>query len=100
MNILHVAILAVHLLTAVIIIALILVQPSEVGGITAVGSGASGTIFGSRGNAPFLFKLTFFFAGLFFITSLSLGTMGNKEAKAQAVVTPQPTTAPALPPVK
>jgi preprotein translocase subunit SecG len=46
------------------------------------GSGASGTVFGARGTSTLFSKLTAVFAGLFFVTSLTLAYLGS-HAPAQ-----------------
>lgn len=66
-------ILIIHVVIAVAIIALVLVQQGK--GATmgaAFGSGASQTVFGSQGSGGFLFKLTGGLAIAFFITSIAL----------------------------
>src|SRR5271155_1769084 len=71
-------ILAVHVLLALMIIALVLLQRgkgAEAG--AGFGSGASGTVFGARGTSTLFSKLTAVFAGLFFITSLTLAYLGT-----------------------
>ncbi len=66
-------ILIIHIFTAVCLIGLVLIQQGR-GATTgaAFGSGASQTVFGSRGTASFLVKLTAAFALVFFSTSLLL----------------------------
>ncbi|OHV11235.1 preprotein translocase subunit SecG [Kushneria phosphatilytica] len=69
----HVALILVHLLLAVSLIALVLIQQgkgAEAG--AAFGGGASQTVFGSQGSTSFLSKLTGVLAALFFVTSLGL----------------------------
>jgi preprotein translocase subunit SecG len=71
-------ILGVHVLLALMIIALVLLQRgkgAEAG--AGFGSGASGTVFGARGTSTLFSKLTAVFAGLFFVTSLSLAYLGT-----------------------
>lgn len=71
-------ILGVHVLLALMIIALVLLQRgkgAEAG--AGFGSGASGTVFGARGTSTLFSKLTAVFAGLFFVTSLSLAYIGS-----------------------
>jgi len=76
-------ILLFHVLVAVALIALILLQQGKGADMGAgFGSGASGTLFGSRGPASFLMKLTGGLMALFFITSLSLGYLSGKSAAA------------------
>src|SRR5471032_76419 len=72
-------ILAVHLLLALMIIFLVLMQRgkgAEAG--AGFGSGASGTVFGARGTSTLFSKLTGIFAGLFFCTSLVLAYLGSR----------------------
>ena len=59
----------------------------------AYGSGASGTVFGSRGPAGFLMKLTAFLVAAFFVTSLLLGYMAASNAR-QSNLMHSATTAP------
>src|SRR5271169_2942429 len=71
-------ILAVHVLLALMIIGLVLLQRgkgAEAG--AGFGSGASGTVFGARGTSTLFSKLTAVFAALFFVTSLTLAYLGS-----------------------
>jgi len=71
-------ILGVHVLLALMIIGLVLLQRgkgAEAG--AGFGSGASGTVFGARGTSTLFSKLTAVFAGLFFVTSLTLAYLGT-----------------------
>src|SRR5438105_4690432 len=75
-------ILIIHVLAAICIIALVLVQQGR--GATlgaAFGSGASQTVFGSRGSGSFLLKVTIGFVVLFFATSIVLNHMASKAVK-------------------
>ena len=65
-----------HVLLAVALVAVILVQrgPGATMG-AAFGSGASGTVFGSRGSAGFLTKLTSWIGVAFFAVSLSMAVL-------------------------
>ena len=66
-------ILLIHVFIAVFIIALVLVQQGKGAAMgAAFGSGASQTVFGSRGSGSFLFRLTFGLA--YFITSIGLNS--------------------------
>ena len=80
-----------HLLVALILIVLVLIQQGK--GATmgaAFGSGASQTVFGSQGSGSFLLKVTGLFAALFFVTSLSLGYLATQQSKMQAKAQPLP----------
>lgn len=69
-------ILSIHVIIAVVLIGLILVQHgkgADAGAAFGSGSaGASGTMFGSQGSASFLTRLTAGLATAFFLTSLAL----------------------------
>jgi preprotein translocase subunit SecG len=97
-------VLGVHVLLALMIIGLVLLQRgkgAEAG--AGFGSGASGTVFGARGTSTLFSKLTAVFAGLFFVTSLTLAYLGSHapvqptsvlERAAQAAAAVAPTKAP------
>ncbi len=53
----------------------------------AFGSGASGTVFGSRGSANFMSRATAWLATIFFVVSLALAYLvhGQKEAGSSVV---------------
>jgi preprotein translocase subunit SecG len=102
-------ILGVHVLLALMIIGLVLLQRgkgAEAG--AGFGSGASGTVFGARGTSTLFSKLTAVFAALFFVTSLSLAYIGSHstaeptsvlERAAQAAVSaPSKSPPPAITP--
>jgi preprotein translocase subunit SecG len=79
--------LIVHILLAIGIIGLILLQHgkgAEVG--AAFGSGASQTLFGSRGATSFLAKLTAVFALGFAITSISIGYMATHRNAPKSIL--------------
>lgn len=92
----------IHILAAICIVALVLVQQGKGAAMgAAFGSGASQTVFGSRGSGSFLLKLTIGFVVLFFSTSIALNYIATKATKHEAAVTlPAPhetTTAPVSP---
>jgi preprotein translocase subunit SecG len=106
-------ILGVHVLLALMIIGLVLLQRgkgAEAG--AGFGSGASGTVFGARGTSTLFSKLTAVFAGLFFVTSLTLAYLGShaparptsllerkaQEAAAEPSKAPPPALTPTPPP--
>lgn len=85
--------LVVHVLIAIVIIGLVLIQHGKGADIgAAFGSGASNTVFGSQGTGSFLFKLTGGLALAFFVTSLSLSSLvASQYQKAGQQVIPQQT---------
>lgn len=73
-------ILIVHVITALAIIGLILVQQgkgAEMG--ASFGAGASQTLFGSAGSGNVLTRATAILATLFFLTSLSLAYVAKQK---------------------
>lgn len=63
----------VHVLTAVVLIGLVLMQHGKGADMgAAFGTGSAGSLFGSSGSANFLSRSTAVAATVFFITSLSL----------------------------
>jgi preprotein translocase subunit SecG len=94
-------ILGVHVLLALMIIALVLLQRgkgAEAG--AGFGSGASGTVFGARGTSTLFSKLTAVFAGLFFVTSLTLAYLGSHAPVAPTSVLERAAQAAAAAPTK
>jgi preprotein translocase subunit SecG len=68
----------IHTLVCLFLIAVVLLQSGKGAEIGAAFGGSSQTIFGSRGAASFLSKLTTVSAVVFMITSLSLAIVTNK----------------------
>lgn len=67
------AIWVVHVLTAVVLIVLVLIQHGKGADMgAAFGSGSAGSLFGSAGSGNFLSRSTFMAATIFFATSLTL----------------------------
>lgn len=91
-------ILLIHVLVAAFLILLVLIQQGK--GATmgaAFGSGASQTVFGSRGSGSFLLKMTIGFILLFFATSIALNHMATHIAKEEPTLQLPPATGPAAP---
>jgi len=76
-------ILIIHVLLALSLVALILMQHGKGADAgAAFGAGASGSVFGARGANSFMYKLTASVAIGFFITSLSLAYLATNEVNA------------------
>ncbi len=80
--------LVVHLLVAIAVIGLVLIQHgkgADAGAAFGAGAagGASGSVFGAKGSSNFLSRSTAILAAVFFATSLSLAYM-SKTATSQA----------------
>ena len=79
--------LTVHILVALVIIGLVLMQHGKGADMgAAFGSGASGSLFGSSGSANFLSRLTGGLAAVFFLTSLSLAYVASSKPKTTGSV--------------
>lgn len=94
-----IAITIIHVLVAIALILVVLLQSGKGADMGAAFGGASQTIFGSSGATTFLSRLTTAAAIIFMITSLSLtalsksrsGSVMPESAKSKAV-TPQEAT--------
>lgn len=76
-------ILILHVLVAVAMIGLILLQQgkgAEMG--ASFGAGSSQTVFGAAGSAGFLTRFTAVLAAIFFVTSLGLAVYARQHARS------------------
>lgn len=77
----------VHLITAVVLVGLVLMQHGKGADMGAsFGSGSAGSLFGSSGSANFLSRSTAVAATIFFITSMTLTYMSSNPSKSQGVM--------------
>ncbi|WP_431300427.1 preprotein translocase subunit SecG [Tabrizicola sp. BL-A-41-H6] len=93
-------VLTVHLILALLLIGVVLLQKSEGGGL---GMGGGGGAVSARGAATALTKLTWIFATGFIITSITLTILATRGADSGSVVdalAPASTEAPATEPAK
>jgi len=92
------ALLAVHILVAIAVVVLVLIQHgkgADAGAAFGAGAagGASGSVFGAQGASNFLSRTTAILATIFFLTSLSMAYMfrtvdESASLMEQGVVTP------------
>ena len=90
-------ILVIHLIVAIALIGVVLLQRSE-GGALGIGSGGGGNLFSSRGVGNALTRTTAYLAVAFFITSISLTVLATRGGPGGSIfdtVAPQPGAAPA-----
>lgn len=96
-------ILILHVLVAICLVTLVLIQHGKGADVgAAFGSGASSTMFGSVGSTPFLMKMTILLAAIFFVTSLTLGYLlarEQRQIRQQMIPTQQASTTPSFPTV-
>ncbi|MDR1995179.1 preprotein translocase subunit SecG [Azonexus sp.] len=79
--------LTVHILVALSIIGLVLMQHGKGADMgAAFGSGASGSLFGATGSANFLSRTTGILAAVFFLTSLTLAYVASHKVKTTGSV--------------
>ena len=73
-------VLVVHIILAILIIALVSVQQGKGADAGAsFGGGGAATVFGASGAGNFLTRLTAIFTALFFATSLTLAIFAKKQ---------------------
>ncbi|HCK81442.1 MAG TPA: preprotein translocase subunit SecG [Candidatus Competibacter sp.] len=83
----HTLILVAHVVVAVALIALVLMQQGKGADAgAAFGSGASATMFGSRGSASFLSRTTAILAAAFFLSSLTLAYFATQTSAPRSVM--------------
>ena len=100
----HTLVIVLHVLAAVAIVVLVLLQHGKGADMgAAFGSGSAGSLFGSSGAANFLSRSTGVLAAVFFATSLGLTFLSSSPSKSggvtEAIKTDagQPATQPAAP---
>ena len=78
---LQTVVIVVHLLVAIGVVALVLLQQGKGADAGAsFGSGASATVFGSQGSSTFLSRFTAILACVFFATSLGLAFFADRKS--------------------
>ncbi len=101
---LYTLIVIIHVFICFLMIGAILLQSGKGAEIGAAFGGSSQTVFGSRGPANFLSKLTVVVAAVFMMTSLSLAILAKQRNFSSTVIDMQPknepTTPPAAPPAQ
>ncbi|HVY06657.1 MAG TPA: preprotein translocase subunit SecG [Burkholderiales bacterium] len=80
-------ILIFHVLAALCVIGLVLLQHGKGADMgAAFGSGSAGSLFGSSGSANFLSRTTAIVAGVFFLTSLGLTYVSSHKGRSEGVM--------------
>ncbi len=91
-------VLVIHIILAVLMIVLILVQHGKGADAGAsFGGGGAATVFGASGSANFLTRVTAILTALFFITSLSLAVLAKKHTVDDGFIIETVTTEPVAP---
>ena len=93
--------LVFHVLLALVLIGVVLLQRSEGGALGSLGGGSGGGGMGgfmtARGSSNLLTRATAVLAALFFVTSIVLTTRLGAERAPRSIVDQPATTAPAQP---
>ncbi len=94
----EILILIIHVIAALAIIGLVLLQHGKGADVgAAFGGGASGSIFGATGSANFLSRATAVLAVVFFVTSLGLTYFSARKTEHRGVMATQPARDTSLP---
>lgn len=94
----YIALSILHLLVTLGLILIVLLQSGKGADIgAAFGGGSSQTVFGGRGAATFLSKLTSALAILFMLTSLTLTILASQRGTSTVVGEDRPLPAPTAP---
>ena len=100
----HTLVLVLHVLAALGIVVLVLLQHGKGADMgAAFGSGSSGSLFGASGSANFLSRTTAVLAAVFFVCTLALAYFSHSVAPASSgsvLERAAPATAPASAPVQ
>jgi len=82
MDWLETLVVVVHVVIAVALVGLVLIQQGKGADAgAAFGGGASQTVFGSQGSGSFLTRITTLMAIVFFVTSFSLAVFAKQRAE-------------------
>lgn len=79
-------ILTIHLILALLLIGVVLLQRSEGGGLGMGGGGGGNSVMTGRGAATALAKLTWIFAVCFIATSITLTILAAQKAGSSSVI--------------
>lgn len=92
-------VLVIHLLIAVSLVGVILIQKSEGGGLGIGGGGGMGGMMTARSTANLLTRTTAILAGCFMLTSVTLAIMAGRHNAPVSIIDTVPAVSdkPALP---
>ena len=91
------AVQALHLLSCILLIVLVLLQGGENVDITAAFGGVSQAAFGPRGSVTLLAKATWVLAAIFIVTSITLTVHASKQSTRSVLENTPAKTAPVTP---
>lgn len=79
-------VVSIHITAAVILVLTVLLQAGKGSGMGAAFGGSSGTVFGARGPATLISKITCAAAVIFMITSLNLALSQSSALKKNSIM--------------
>lgn len=94
-----IVLVAIHLVAAFILVTTVLLQAGKGAGMGAAFGGSSGTVFGTRGPATLISKITCVAAVIFMCTSLNLALSQGGVSKKGSVMDSWQDNAPVASPV-
>ena len=77
--------LTIHIMIAVALVGVVLLQRSE-GGALGIGGGGGGGFMAARGTANLLTRVTAILAAAFFVTSIGLAMLAGNGRQAPSIV--------------
>ena len=87
----HTVVMVLFVLNAVTLVGIVLLQQGKGADAgAAFGSGASATVFGSRGSSSFLSRFTAILATTFFVLAIVLAYMGQGQEAPQSLTERMP----------
>lgn len=86
-----------HILVALILIGLVLIQDSKGGGALGMGGGGSNSVLGATGASTLAAKMTRIAAVIFALTSIGLSVMSAHQSKSILDKLPAATAVPTAP---
>lgn len=88
--------LTIHIMIAVSLVGVVLLQRSE-GGALGIGGGGGGGFMTARGTANLLTRITALLAAAFFVTSISLAILAGNGRQAPSIIDEVIESAPVIP---
>ena len=95
-----IAVNVIHILVAIMIVLVVLIQGGENVDITAAFGGVSQAAFGPRGTVSTLAKMTWVLGAIFMATSITLSVWASKSATGSVLENSTKQSAPAKAPAK
>lgn len=85
-------ILVVHIILAIFLVGLVLLQRSEGGALGGLGGGTGANFMTGRSVGNILTRMTAIVAGLFVLTSLTLGILAKRDVRHESLLVDVPVT--------